>query len=205
MTRLMNGNQVNGLEITWDVGILSLPSLHCELDQFKGYLWVSLVRASLVAQRLKHPPAMWETWVRSLGWEDSLEKGMATHSTILAWRIPWTEEPGGLQSVGSQRVGHDWATSLMSFSCNTYIMEMMASSKSLLLDFKDALCVKLLPQCLMKFGLVGIRSSAASSKGSSSQVIFVNAAPALVQYTTCTTVHGMSRRHLINVCWITVS
>ena len=64
-------------------------------------------RASLVAQRLKCLPAMWETWVRSLGWEDSLEKDMATHSSILAWRIPWTEEPGGLQSMGSQRVGHN--------------------------------------------------------------------------------------------------
>ena len=48
-----------------------------------------------------------ETWVRSLGWEDPLEEGMATHSSILAWRIPWTEEPGGLQSMGLQRVGHD--------------------------------------------------------------------------------------------------
>ena len=48
-----------------------------------------------------------ETWVRSLGWEDPLEKGMATHSSILAWRIPWTEEPGGLQSMGSQRIGQD--------------------------------------------------------------------------------------------------
>ena len=64
-------------------------------------------RASLVAQRLKHLPAMWETWVRSLGWEDPLEKEMATHSSILAWRIPWTEEPGGLQSTGLQTVGHD--------------------------------------------------------------------------------------------------
>ena len=61
----------------------------------------------LVAQRLKHLPAMWETWVQSLGWEYPLEKEMATHSSTLAWRIPWTEEPGGLQSVGSQRVGHD--------------------------------------------------------------------------------------------------
>ena len=52
--------------------------------------------ASLVAQRLKCLPAMQETWVRSLGWEDPLEKEMATHSSILAWRIPWTEEPGGL-------------------------------------------------------------------------------------------------------------
>ena len=66
----------------------------------------------MVAQRLKHLPAMWETWVWSLGREDPLEKEMATHSSILAWRIPWTEEPGGLQSTGLQRVGHDWATSL---------------------------------------------------------------------------------------------
>ena len=56
---------------------------------------------------VKTLPAMQETWVRSLGWEDPLAKGMATHSSILAWRIPWTEEPGRLQSMGSQRVGHD--------------------------------------------------------------------------------------------------
>ena len=62
---------------------------------------------SLVGQRLKHLPAMRETWVQSLGWEDPLEKEMATHSSILAWRIPWTEEPGGLQSTGLQRVGQD--------------------------------------------------------------------------------------------------
>ena len=62
--------------------------------------------ASLVAQLEKNPPIMWETWVRSLGWEDPLEKGMATHSSILDWEIPWTEEPGRLQSMGSQRVGH---------------------------------------------------------------------------------------------------
>ena len=55
-----------------------------------------------VAQRLKHLPVMWETWVRSLSREDPLEKEMATHSSILAWRIPWTEEPAGLQSTGSQ-------------------------------------------------------------------------------------------------------
>ena len=62
---------------------------------------------SWVAQMVKHLPAIWETWVRSLGWEDSLEKGKATHFSILAWEIPWTEEPGRLQSMGSQRVGHD--------------------------------------------------------------------------------------------------
>ena len=61
----------------------------------------------LVAQRLKRLPAMRETQVRSLGQEDPLEKEMATHSRILAWRIPWTEEPGGLQAMGLQRVGHD--------------------------------------------------------------------------------------------------
>ena len=56
---------------------------------------------------LKCLPGMWETWVQSLGWEDPLEKEMATHSSTLAWRIPWREEPGRLQSMGSQRVGHD--------------------------------------------------------------------------------------------------
>ena len=63
--------------------------------------------SSLVAQRIKHLPAMQETQVRSLGWEDPLEKEMATHSSILAWKIPRTEEPGRLQSIRSQRVGHD--------------------------------------------------------------------------------------------------
>ena len=56
---------------------------------------------------VKHVPAMQETWVRSLGWEDLLEKEMATHSSVLAWKISWTEEPGMLQSMGSQRVRHD--------------------------------------------------------------------------------------------------
>ena len=63
--------------------------------------------SSLVAQTVKRLSAMLETWVRSLGWEDPLEKEMATHSSTLAWKIPWTEEPGRLQSVWSQRVGHD--------------------------------------------------------------------------------------------------
>ena len=66
-----------------------------------------LILASLVAQRIKRLPAMWETQVRSLGWEDPLEKETATHSSILAWKIPWTEEPGRLQSVGSQRIGYN--------------------------------------------------------------------------------------------------
>ena len=70
------------------------------LDYPFQYSW-----ASLVAQLVKNLPAMWETWVQSLGWEDLLEKGMATHSSILAWRISWT-----VYSMGSLRVGHDWAT-----------------------------------------------------------------------------------------------
>ena len=64
-------------------------------------------RASLVAQLVKILPVLQETWVPSLGRENPLEKEMATHSSILAWRIPWTEEPGGLQSIGSHGVGHD--------------------------------------------------------------------------------------------------
>ena len=68
----------------------------------KGYMYT-------VAQRLKRLPPM---WVQSLGWEDPLEKEMATDSSTLAWRIPWREEPGRLQSTGSQRVQHDWLTSL---------------------------------------------------------------------------------------------
>ena len=72
----------------------------------KDFRWPLKAGASLVAQRLKRLPAMQETWVRSLGWEDPLEKEMATHSSTLAWRIPWVEEPGG-QSMGSQRVRHN--------------------------------------------------------------------------------------------------
>ena len=62
---------------------------------------------SLVAQTVKHLPTMRETYVQSLDWEDPLEKKMSTHSSILTWKIPWMEEPGRLQSMGSQRVGHD--------------------------------------------------------------------------------------------------
>ena len=66
--------------------------------------------SSLIGQLVKNLPAMQETWVRFLGWEDPLEKEMAIHTSILAWRIPWTEEPGGLQSMGSQRVEYHLAT-----------------------------------------------------------------------------------------------
>ena len=71
--------------------------------------------ASLVAQMVKTLPAMQETPLQSLGQEDTLEEKMATYSSILPWRIPWTEETGGLQSMGLQRVGHDWATNTVHF------------------------------------------------------------------------------------------
>ena len=73
-----------------------------------------------MAQTVKNLPAMQETQVRSLGWEDPLEKAMATHSSILAWRIPLTDEPGGLQSIGLQRVRGDWATN----TCSTFYINM---------------------------------------------------------------------------------
>ena len=84
------------VQITWHC----LYIIKCNCQHFK---------ASLVAQKLKRLLPMRETWVRSLGLEDPLEKEMVTHSSILARRIPWTEKPGRLQSMGSQRVGHDWA------------------------------------------------------------------------------------------------
>ena len=77
----------------------------------------TLDRTSLVAQMVKRLPTMQETRVQSLGWEDLWEKEMATHSSMLAWKIPWMVEPGRLQSMGSQRVGHNWTTllSLLTF------------------------------------------------------------------------------------------
>ena len=84
---------------------------------FVGVYWS--VRASLVAQMVKNLPAMREIWIQSLGWKDPLKKEMATHSSILSWRILWTEEPGGLQSMGSQRVRHNWVTGISSIAlCN---------------------------------------------------------------------------------------
>ena len=91
---------------------------------------------SLVAQMAKHLPTIQETRVQSLGWEDLLEKEMATHSSILAWKIPQTEKPGSLQSMGSQRVGHDWATSLSVYLCisgSSFIHIISADSDEFLL------------------------------------------------------------------------
>ena len=95
----------------WWLRTLLMTSLILKtvLSKVENYIYQMLLCA-LVAQSVKDPPAMWETWVWSLGWEDPLEKEMAIHSSIPAWEIPWTEEPGGLQSMGLQRVGHDWVT-----------------------------------------------------------------------------------------------
>ena len=99
--------------------------------------------ASLVAQRLKCLPAMQETRLRSLSQEDPLEKEMATHSSILAWRIPWREEPGGLQSMGSQRVGHSWANSLTHSltQCECYLnsCQNMSNSSTAFWNFLESL------------------------------------------------------------------
>ena len=97
------GSQHIAMRIIYRVRALLL-SLFVQ-QTFGGHLLCS--RASLVAQTVKNLPAMQENWVRDLGQEDPLEKGMATHSIIFARGIPWTEKPGGLQSMGSHRVGHD--------------------------------------------------------------------------------------------------
>ena len=101
------------LNILHEVEEISRQRLKCWPPRHPSGALPWLLRA-LMAQTVKNLPAMQETWVRSQGKEDPLEKGMATHSSILDWRIPWTEEPGGLQSMGSQRVRHDWVTNTSS-------------------------------------------------------------------------------------------
>ena len=83
--------------------MLNLVGLRSKLNVIP----LEILRTSLVAQRVKRLPSMQETWFQFLAWEDPLEKGMATHSSILAWKTPWMEKPGGLQSMESQRVRHD--------------------------------------------------------------------------------------------------
>ena len=83
--------------------------MKCRVGERDSY---NIIRQIYNYKMVKHLPAMRETQVRFLGWEDPLEKEMAIHSSTLAWKIPWTEEPDRLQSMGSQRVGHDWVTSL---------------------------------------------------------------------------------------------
>ena len=102
----------------WSLGwrILSITLVTCEIECNCVLVWtffgIAFLWVSLMAQMVKLLPAMQETWVPSLGQEDPLEKEMATYSSTLAWKIPWTEKPGRLQSMESQRVGHDWMTSL---------------------------------------------------------------------------------------------
>ena len=94
-------------------GFLSRALIRESVYQWKeAFEGTEPVWTSMVAQTVKCLPTMWDTRFQSLGREDPLEKEMATHSNTFAWKIPWTEEPGRLQSTGSQRVGQDWATSL---------------------------------------------------------------------------------------------
>ena len=93
--------------------------ISCKTWLYLRWAWEAIICHSIyvvapqVAQTVRHLPAMWETWIRSPGWEDPLEKELATHSSTLAWKIPWMEESGRLQSMGSQRVRLDWTTSLV--------------------------------------------------------------------------------------------
>ena len=108
---LMLRADLDGSRISGRMGtcICMAESLHCSPETTTTLLisYSLTFWASLVAQSVKNLPAVQETRVQSLGWEDPLEKEMATHSSILSWKISWTEEPGGLQSMASQRVGHD--------------------------------------------------------------------------------------------------
>ena len=118
--------------------------------------------ASLVAQTVKRLPTMRETWVWSLDWEVPLEKEMTTHSSIFSWKIPWMEEPGRLQSMGSQRVRQDWETSLhiYIYDINIYIShrgtlewtKMWFSTQDLEVMLKSGIFVLPLTRCVMLWG-----------------------------------------------------
>ena len=126
--RLPDTHRKVWLNLLWRSLLLSLgPGAHKVLfapSELLWWVWSLIINmilpllpscwASLVTQMVKSLPAVQDTWVWCLGWEDLLEKEMATHSSGLAWKIPWTGDPGGLQSIGSQRVRHNWATSLFS-------------------------------------------------------------------------------------------
>ena len=97
-------------------------------------------KASLLAQAVKNPPSMWETGFNQ---EDPLKKGKATHSSVLAWRISWTEEPGRLQSMGSHRVGHDWTTNTFTFILR-FKCEMLGTLERDVSKLTEGLCLKFL-------------------------------------------------------------
>ena len=103
LLKLCNFSSFNQLES----GTILIYHLVLNDSCIPGIIDPCVVGVSLVAQTIKCLPALWQTWVQSLGWDDPLEKAMAPHSSTLAWEIPWTEEPGRLQSMGSQRVRHD--------------------------------------------------------------------------------------------------
>ena len=115
MEWLRDVNHSQGVAFVFSLKSLQSPILsHCKCTEISlsGHVFRVYydIYPSLVAQTVKNLPSVQKTWLWSLGWEDPLEKGMATHSSIRAWRIVWTEKPGGLQSVGSQRVRHNWVT-----------------------------------------------------------------------------------------------
>ena len=103
---------------------------HYILTKLENREVIFVTKTSLVAQTVKRLPKMREIQIQSLGQKDPLEKEMATHSSTLAWKIPRTEEPGGLQTMGSQRVGHDWVTSLSLFSLSLLLKDTEIQSKS---------------------------------------------------------------------------
>ena len=142
----------------------------CGLKSCRIWWW-----ASLVAQMVKNLPAVLETWVWSLDWEDPMEESMETHSSILAWRIPWTGEPGGLQSTGSQRVGHDWrlCTAKQRASWWTVLwVESQNSDPALCLLTESELFSKLFP------GLWGMRT--VLCEDSTRQCVAVSTEPRII-------------------------
>ena len=138
----------------------------CNMDINMQPFALMSCRASLLAQRVKHLPVMWKTQVWSLSREDPLEKEMATHSSILAWRIPWTEEPDGLQPMGSQRVGHNWATSL---SLSLGYVGLICSTWDLSLQSMDSWVMTRGLSCSLEYGILdpwpGIKTLSAALQG----------------------------------------
>ena len=121
--RLFSSSSLSAIRVTSYAyqSLLFLPAIlipPCDSSNPAFGMRYSECRPSQVAQKVKCLPAMWETQVWSLDWEDPLKKEMATHSSTLAWKIPWRKEPGRLQSMGLQRVGHDWATSHSTYKLN---------------------------------------------------------------------------------------